>query len=150
MELIISQPCSEMLHRVKLYPAQFFPVFKENDLKKKKPEWLLLLWFLLHKLYQIMSVMSNLWNLKIKNISLYINLILVLTNWWCPCVVLFLCCWKRMFTMTSVLSWQNSVSLCPASFCTSRPNFPAILVISRLPTFAFQSSIMKTASFFWC
>lgn len=36
MELIISQPCSEMLHRVKLYPAQFFPVFKENDLKKKK------------------------------------------------------------------------------------------------------------------
>lgn len=35
MELIISQPCSEMLHRVKLDPAQFFPVFKENDLKNK-------------------------------------------------------------------------------------------------------------------
>ena len=26
--------------------------------------------------------------------------------------------------MTSVFSWQNSISLCPASFCTSRPNFP--------------------------
>ena len=24
--------------------------------------------------------------------------------------------------MTSVLSWQNSISLCPASFCTPRPN----------------------------
>ena len=26
--------------------------------------------------------------------------------------------------MTNVFSWQNSVSLCPASFCTERPNFP--------------------------
>ena len=26
--------------------------------------------------------------------------------------------------MTSVFSWQNSISLCPASFCTSRPNLP--------------------------
>ena len=26
--------------------------------------------------------------------------------------------------MTSVFSLQNSVSLCPASFCTPRPNFP--------------------------
>ena len=32
--------------------------------------------------------------------------------------------------MTSVFSWQNSVSLCPASFCTSRPNLPVILGIS--------------------
>ena len=28
--------------------------------------------------------------------------------------------------MTSVLSWQNSISLCPASFCTPRPNLPVI------------------------
>ena len=27
-----------------------------------------------------------------------------------------LCCWKRMFAMTSVLSWQNSGSIWPASF----------------------------------
>ena len=26
--------------------------------------------------------------------------------------------------MTSAFSWQNSVRLCPASFCTPRPNFP--------------------------
>ena len=26
--------------------------------------------------------------------------------------------------MTSVFSWRNSVSLCPASFCTPRPNLP--------------------------
>ena len=35
-----------------------------------------------------------------------------------------LCCWKRVFAMTCVFSWQNSVSFCPASFCTSRPNLP--------------------------
>ena len=26
--------------------------------------------------------------------------------------------------MTSAFSWQNSISLCPASFCTLRPNLP--------------------------
>ena len=30
---------------------------------------------------------------------------------------LLLCCWKRVFAMTSLFSWQNSVSLCPDSFC---------------------------------
>ena len=43
-----------------------------------------------------------------------------------------LCCWKRVFTMTCVFSWQNSVSFCPASFCTSRPNLPVNLGISWL------------------
>ena len=32
--------------------------------------------------------------------------------------------------MTSVFSWQNSVSLCPASFCTPRPNLPVTPGIS--------------------
>ena len=36
----------------------------------------------------------------------------------------FSCCWKRVFPMTSVFSWQNSISLCLASFCTPRPNLP--------------------------
>ena len=31
---------------------------------------------------------------------------------------------KMVFSMISAFSWQNSVSLCPASFCTPRPNFP--------------------------
>ena len=34
--------------------------------------------------------------------------------------------WKRVFAMTSVFSWQNSVRLCPASFCTPRPTLPII------------------------
>ena len=56
-------------------------------------------------------------------------------------------CWKRVFAMTSTFSWSNSVSLCPASFCTPRPNWPVTPGISWLPTFAFQSPIMKRTSF---
>ena len=52
---------------------------------------------------------------------------------------LLLCCWKRVFAMTSVLSWQNSISLCPASFHTPRPNLPVIPGVYWLPNFAFQS-----------
>ena len=46
--------------------------------------------------------------------------------------------------MTSAFSWQNSISVCPASFCTPRPNLPVTPGVSRLPTFAFQSPLMKT------
>ena len=35
---------------------------------------------------------------------------------------LLLCCWKRMFAVNSAFSQQNSISFCPASFCTPRPN----------------------------
>ena len=53
--------------------------------------------------------------------------------------------------MTSAFSWQNSVSLCPASFFTPRPNLPVTPGIPWLPTFAFQSPMMKRISFFfWC
>ena len=45
--------------------------------------------------------------------------------------------------MTSAFSWQNSVSLCPASFCTPTPNLPVTPGSSWLPTFAFQSPMMK-------
>jgi len=48
-----------------------------------------------------------------------------------------------MFAMTSAFSWQNSISLCPTSFCYSKPNLPVTPGISWLPTFAFQSPIMK-------
>ena len=53
-----------------------------------------------------------------------------------------------VFVMTSVISWQNSVSLCPASFYTSRPILPVTPGISWLLTFAFQSPVMKRTSFF--
>ena len=59
-----------------------------------------------------------------------------------------LCYWKTLFAMTSAFSSQNSFSLCPASFCTPRPNLPDTPGTSWLPTFAFQSHIMKRTSFF--
>ena len=83
-------------------------------------------------------------SLATKNI---INLILVSTIWWFHVKSLLLCCWKMVFALTSVFSWQNSISLCPASFCTPRPNLPITPGISWLPTFAFQSPIMKRTSF---
>ena len=45
--------------------------------------------------------------------------------------------------MTSAFSWQNSISLCPASFLIPRPNLPITPGVSWLPSFAFQSPIMK-------
>ena len=50
--------------------------------------------------------------------------------------------------MISLFSWQNSISLFPASFFTPRSYFPVIPGISWLPTFAFQSLVMKRTSFF--
>ena len=47
---------------------------------------------------------------------------------------LLLCCWKRVFAMTSAFSRQNYISLCPASFCTPRPNLPVTPGISWFPT----------------
>ena len=49
--------------------------------------------------------------------------------------------------MTRMFSWQNSISLYPASFCTLRPNLPIIPCISSLATFAFQPATMKMTSF---
>ena len=40
----------------------------------------------------------------------------------------------------------NSGSLCPASFCTPRPNLPVTSGVYLLPTFAFQSTVMKKTS----
>ena len=59
-----------------------------------------------------------------------------------------LCCWKRVFAMTSAFSWQNAVSLCPASFCTPRPNLPVTPGVSWLPTFPVQFPMMKRTSVF--
>ena len=47
--------------------------------------------------------------------------------------------------MPSVFSWQNSnsISLYPASFCTPSPNLLVTPGVPWLPTFEFQSRIMK-------
>ena len=63
------------------------------------------------------------------------------------CPSLLKCCWKRVFAMTSAFSCQNSISLCPTSFLIPRPNLPVTPGVSWLPTFAFQSPIMKRTSF---
>ena len=60
-------------------------------------------------------------SLAAKNV---INLILVLTIWWCPCVESSLVLLEEGVCYASAFSWQNSVSLCPAWFCTPRPNLP--------------------------
>ena len=48
------------------------------------------------------------------------------------------CHWLSVAIKTSAFSWQNSISLCPASFCIPRPNLPVTPGVSWLPTFAFQ------------
>ena len=85
-------------------------------------------------------------SLASKNI---INLISVLTIWRCPCVeessLVLLeegVCYDQC-----VLLGKLSVSLCPASFCTPRPNLPVTSGISWLSTFAFQSPMMERTSF---
>ena len=44
--------------------------------------------------------------------------------------LLVLVCWKRVFPISSAFSRQNSISLCPASFCIPRPNFPVTPCVS--------------------
>jgi len=74
-------------------------------------------------------------SLAAKNI---INLISVLTIWWCPCVV-FSCVVGRGCLLWPVRSLGKTlISLCPASFCTPRANLPVTPGVSWLPTFAFQ------------
>ena len=58
------------------------------------------------------------------------------------------CVAGKGYLLWPVFSWQNSVSLCPVSISTPRPNLPVIPGISWLPTFTFQSPMMKRISLF--
>ena len=58
------------------------------------------------------------------------------------------CVVGRRHLLWPVCSLGTTVSLCPASFCTPRPSLPVTPDISWLPTFASQSSMMKSKSFF--
>ena len=40
-----------------------------------------------------------------------------------------------MFSRTSAFSWQNSISLCPASFRTPRPNLPVTPAVYLGPNY---------------
>ena len=63
------------------------------------------------------------------------------TIWWCPCVE------SSLVLLEECVLLANFISLWPASFCTPGSNLPATPGISWLPTFAFQSPIMKRTSF---
>ena len=84
-------------------------------------------------------------SLAAKNI---ISLILVLTIWWFSCVESSLVLLEEGVCYDQRVLLQNSISLCPASFCTPRPNLPITPGMSWLLTFAFQSPMMKRTSFF--
>ena len=78
-----------------------------------------------------------------------INLISVLTIWWCSCVESSLVLLEECVCYDQcVLLAKLYVSLCSASFCTPRPNLHITPGISSLPTFAFQSLKMKR-TYFW-
>ena len=61
---------------------------------------------------------------------------------------LLLCCWKRVFAMTSAFSWPKFISLCPSSFYTPKPNFLVTPGIFWPPTFVFHAPIMKRTCVF--
>ena len=60
----------------------------------------------------------------------------------------FSCVVGRGCLLWLVHSLGKTVRLCLASFCTPRTNLPVTPGISWLPTFAFQSPMMKRTSFF--
>ena len=82
-------------------------------------------------------------SLAAKNI---INLILVLIIWWCPCIESSLVLLEEGVCYDQCVLLGNSISLCPASFHIPRPSLPVTPGVSWLPTFAFQSPIMKRTS----
>ena len=83
-------------------------------------------------------------SLAAKNI---ISLISVLTIWWCPCVESSPVLLEEGVCCDHCVLSENSISLCPASFCAPRPNLFVTPGVSWLPTSAFQSPIMKRTSF---
>ena len=100
--------------------------------------------------YEPISSQSCFWWLYIASPSLaaknIISLIWVLTIWSCPRVESSLVLLDEEVSLTTVFSWQNYVSLCPASFCTAGGNLLITPGISWLPTFEFQSPMMKRIS----
>ena len=60
-------------------------------------------------------------SLAAKNI---INLISVLTIWWCPCIESSLVLLEEGVCYDQYIFLANSISLCPASFRIPRPNLP--------------------------
>ena len=77
-----------------------------------------------------------------------INLISILTIWWCPCVELSLVLLEEGVCYVQCVLLANSVSLCPSAFCTPRQNLPVTLGVSWLPAFASNPLWWKGCLFF--
>ena len=86
-------------------------------------------------------------SLTAKNI---ISLISVLTIWWCPCVESSLVLLEEDVCYDQCVLLANSVSLCPMSFCTPRPNLPVTPGISWLSTFCIPIPYNEEDIFFLC
>ena len=83
-------------------------------------------------------------SLAAKNI---INLISVMTIWWCPCVESSLVLLQEGVCYDQCVLLAKLFSLCPASFRIPRPNLPVTPGVSWHPAFSFQSPLMKRTSF---
>ena len=76
-----------------------------------------------------------------------INLISVMTIWWCPCVESSLVLLQEGVCYDQCVLLAKLFSLCPASFRIPRPNLPVTPGVSWHPAFSFQSPLMKRTSF---
>ena len=54
-----------------------------------------------------------------------------------------------MFALTSEFSWQNSVSLWPASFCIPRPNLPVNSMYLKIVTPVLKIAL-AICCLLWC
>ena len=72
-----------------------------------------------------------------------INLILILTIWWCPCIESYLVLLEEGIGNDQYVLLAKLYSPLPCFILYSKARFACI---SLLPTFAFQSSIMKRTS----
>ena len=64
------------------------------------------------------------------------------------CRVVFCVVGKRVFSITNVFFWQNSVSLCPASFCTTRSNL--FVILGTLAFLLLHPYFLWEKVIFWC
>ena len=144
--IVFSTLCINIKDLIEIIPQwpSGFPYFLQLELEFCKKE--LMIWAKVSSSSYFCWLYGASTLLAVKNM---INLISVLAIWWrpyveSPLVLLEVC----VCLAYCVFFWQNSVSLCPASFCTPRPSFPVIPGIFWLPIFAFQSPMMKRTSFF--
>ena len=67
---------------------------------------------------------------------------------WFPGVLLFIICTQSVSRSVIMSDFWDPMNWSPSSFCIPRTNLPVTPGVSWLPTFAFQSPIMKRTSFF--